>query len=114
MFDISYRYYTHDDLPIYDINLQLLPNNGNDLGPGSSEYSLAKSTSPCEMLVRTAVDLSARPIVVLKFHNRLANADILFLLLSRPTSKQSRAYYYQSVDKCVEHILFIYLSIPRG
>lgn len=47
------------NLPIYDINLQLLPNNGNDFGPGNSEYSLAKSTSSCDiLLVRTAVDLA--------------------------------------------------------
>lgn len=51
MFDIN--------LPIYDMNLQLLPSNGNDFGPGNSEYSLAKSISSCDMLLaKIAVDFA--------------------------------------------------------
>lgn len=78
-------------LPINDKNLQLLPNNGNDLGPGNSEYSLAKSTSSCDILVRTAVDFLARQVAILKFHNCLANTDIL-LFISRPVNEQLRTY----------------------
>lgn len=73
--------YRNIHLPTYDKNLQLLPNNGKDLGPGSSEYSLTKSTSPCNTLVKTSVDLLARSIFIRKFHNRLAKTDILLFLL---------------------------------
>lgn len=58
------------------MNLQLLPNNGNDLGPGNSEYSFAKTTSSCDILVKTVVDL-ARSIVILEFKNRLTINDII-------------------------------------
>lgn len=72
------------NLPINDINLQLLPNSGNDLGPGISEYSFAKSTSSCDIVVRTVEDL-ARQIVILKLKNRVTNSDIIEHL--QPASK---------------------------
>lgn len=67
-------------LPIYDMNLQLLPSNGKDLGPGNCEYSLAcdscstrssgddgtlaaASTSSAAVVV--AVDLARPPIAVI-------------------------------------------------
>lgn len=61
------------------MNLQLLPNNGNDLGPGSSEYSLANTTSSCDIFVKTVADVDfARRIAFLEFQNRLANKDIVY------------------------------------
>jgi len=82
-------------LPINDKNLQLFPNNGNDLGPGNSEYSLANSTSSCDILVRTDVDFLARQVAILKFHNCLANTDILLFIL-RPVNEQLRTYIINS------------------
>lgn len=60
------------------MNLQLLPNNGNDFGPGSSEYSLAKSTLFWDVFVKTvaAIDF-ARHIGFFEFQNHLANKDIV-------------------------------------
>lgn len=60
------------------MNLQLLPSNGSDLGPGSSEYSLAKSTF-CNILVRTVVDF-ARQIAIFGFKNRFVNKDMLLYI----------------------------------
>lgn len=98
-------------MPINDKNLQLLPNNGNDLGPGNSEYSLAKFTSSCDILVRTAVDFLARQVAILKFHNCLANTDILLFIL-QPVNEQLRTYIINPLLRLYyNHILF---SISRG
>lgn len=60
---------------------QLFPNNGNDLGPGSSEYSLAKSISSCDILAITVEDLARQIIAFLEFQHRLINKDIVKQLL---------------------------------